>query len=609
MRTTSRVGDAFLSLPRWTGAALAVALLLGSGTAAAASPFCPPAGTPTVCAGRAVGDVLVTLRNRQAIIGLNPGSGQFYVFTAGSPTFDVADGELGDIAVEPANPLHTLLIGDVNGGGLGVLELDDCGAAVNRAPEWGQYQNVVFPHHTLTPSGFTPRDLVFSPTTGRLWTLDDTNDGGDIPPGFSSPTHVLFSFPATGGLSTATFATGDVPASAQLGVAADELGNLYSGTTPIVKYTAAGLASGSPVSAALPGTVGAGFSAFNLVADGKGSLFATVRPETSTGAVWKVDTTTGTSTVWTSNFPASLGGGPLDSAAGIAIDANGDLWVVQDGKPDPSFFGVAKISGTTGQVLQFFPFPLETPGVPGFALVGGLAFGVDAEAWGLAILGVNLPAVREDCATVPAVPTVLRAIDATTGGANLNPPARTDSFLSCQGPYGGSNVRAHGDVQAGTSINVNTGAVVSGARLPSSPVAATPMAVPPGLVSSGSLNVNGPVTLAAGDYLYDNININTNGTLTGGGLVRIWYRFSLNINSVVNAAGGLPGNLWFFGLAGSSPVGVNSGARVTGVIDAPTTAVTVNASSTLFGAAVGSTVTMNGGQVHYDEVLGGATCP
>jgi hypothetical protein len=48
---------------------------------------------------------------------------------------------------------------------------------------------------------------------------------------------------------------------------------------------------------------------------------------------------------------------------------------------------------------------------------------------------------------------------------------------------------------------------------------------------------------------------------------------------------------------------------VTGVIYAPTAAVTVNSNATLFGAPVGSTVTMNGGQIHYDEVLDGATCP
>jgi hypothetical protein len=43
------------------------------------------------------------------------------------------------------------------------------------------------------------------------------------------------------------------------------------------------------------------------------------------------------------------------------------------------------------------------------------------------------------------------------------------------------------------------------------------------------------------------------------------------------------------------------------VIDSPTSV--TSSGATLIGAAIGSTVTVNGGQVHYDQVLGGATCP
>lgn len=611
-----------LLVPMTTAASLLFGAALASAAPTAVPPFCPSPVTPPVCAGRSVGDVLITLRNGSlGVIGLNPtGAGHFYVFSSagnGGLHSVESDSEIGDIAVEPSNPLHTLVIGDVDAGGPGILELDDCGVVVDRTPPWGQFTGATFPHHTLAGSVFNGRGLAFSPTTGRLWTADDENDGGDstIP---GTPEHLLFSFPSLGGTSTPSFAIGAAPSSspntgtAQLAIAADERGNLYSGNGPIVKYTAASLATANPVGVALPGTVSSGLNAFNLVSDGNGSLFASQRNQDPNGGlVWKVDSVTGALTPWTTNFPAALGGGPLGQVTGLSIDAHGDLWVALAGVPDPAIFGVAKISGSTGQVLQFFPFPLEnnTPGDAEITNPDGTSvfFNTGSEVWGVALLGVNLPAVRKDCALVP---TVARAIDATTTTANLNPPARTDSFLSCQGAYGGSNVRNHGDVQAGTAIVVNAGAQINGARFPNSPVAATPVALPAGLVSAGSLNVSSAVVLPAGDYLYDNININNNGSLAGsGGLVRIWYRNGLNIGSSVTAAGGLAANLWFFGLAGSNPVNVNSNAHVTAVIDSPAASVSINSGAVLFGAAIGSTVTMNGGQLHYDEVLGGATCP
>jgi hypothetical protein len=96
-----------------------------------------------------------------------------------------------------------------------------------------------------------------------------------------------------------------------------------------------------------------------------------------------------------------------------------------------------------------------------------------------------------------------------------------------------------------------------------------------------------------------------------GGLVRIWYTGNLNFNGPATAANNVPGNLWFFGEAGSGSVNLNANVRVTGVIDSPTAAsVSVNPGDVLFGALIGGGQAFdNGGAIHFDQELVGATCP
>jgi hypothetical protein len=94
-------------------ALLAAYVWLGGADAAlAASPFCPPATTPPVCAGRHVGDPLMSVpisQTQYAIIGMNPTTGTLYVFNSGALVTpgpganpDDIPGTIGNIVVEPA---------------------------------------------------------------------------------------------------------------------------------------------------------------------------------------------------------------------------------------------------------------------------------------------------------------------------------------------------------------------------------------------------------------------------------------------------------------------------------------------------------------------------
>jgi hypothetical protein len=218
-------------------------------------------------------------------------------------------------------------------------------------------------------------------------------------------------------------------------------------------------------------------------------------------------------------------------------------------------------------------------------------------------------AFRLAVGAAPIVPIVSAAVDAATSGVVVSSGSLVDSYLSCNGAYGGGNVRSHGNVQAAQSVTLNAGAVVHGSLLPNDPSGFTPFPMPAGLVSSGDLNVNpgATVTLAAGDYLFRNVNVNTGGKLATTGRARLWFTGSLTVSGVVQPAGGLPGNVWFFSTTGSVSANVNSGAQVTGVLFAPNLPLAPGGTP-LLGAVVGSTVDVNGTQLHYDETLGGASC-
>jgi hypothetical protein len=53
---------------------------------------------------------------------------------------------------------------------------------------------------------------------------------------------------------------------------------------------------------------------------------------------------------------------------------------------------------------------------------------------------------------------------------------------------------------------------------------------------------------------------------------------------------------------------VNSNVTLVGVIDSPDAVIYVDPHSAVFGAVVGKQVTLNGADVHFDQVLAGVVC-
>jgi hypothetical protein len=207
-----------------------------------------------------------------------------------------------------------------------------------------------------------------------------------------------------------------------------------------------------------------------------------------------------------------------------------------------------------------------------------------------------------------------RAVIGNTGPITfVNAQSLVDSYNSAQGSYGGSNVGVEAVVWAATSL-INNGGTLDGKAttgsplgLPVVPVAADAQNLPIGSRIPGSLNINdarGSITLAPGDYVASNINVNFPGEIkvSPAGQVRIWVTGSLNLGGDENL-NGVPRNLAFL-VTSSSTVNVNRQGALFGLIYAP--AAPVNLNSAVFGSVVGSTVTLNSlSAVHTDL---NATC-
>lgn len=197
---------------------------------------------------------------------------------------------------------------------------------------------------------------------------------------------------------------------------------------------------------------------------------------------------------------------------------------------------------------------------------------------------------------------------ANTGNIMINSPTLIDSYQSSGGAYGGGNVGSSGIVQAATTIT-NNGGLIHAVQRPNTPSGFSVVPVPAGAINlplgsstPGSLNINiaaDSITLAPGDYVASNINVNFPGaiTISPAGPVRIWVTGNLNLGGNENLDG-TPKNLAFL-VTGSGWVNVNSSGALYGMIYAPTSGINVN--SKVFGSVIGSSLVMNSGAaVHYD---------
>lgn len=153
---------------------------------------------------------------------------------------------------------------------------------------------------------------------------------------------------------------------------------------------------------------------------------------------------------------------------------------------------------------------------------------------------------------------------------------------------------------------LNGGSDIEGAQTPNSPSGLTPMPTPLAYTDLGDLNIDSDYTFTGGDYLVQNLNVNgTPKIRTQGGRVRIWFK-GMNLAGSVGFSGS-PDDLWLFSLGNAWQVNINGSCQLTGVVFAPNIPINVSGSNGVFGALVGSTVTLNGGvAMHYDEMLGAA---
>lgn len=366
-----------------SGFALGVFAMLScaTGVTLAAPSYCPTISNDA-CSGRSVGDILIGLHYNGRILGLHPTTGTFYTFSSQFEQYSVV--ELGDLAVMPNDPLHVVAVGNLDNG-IGIRRLDSCG---NLDPEiYGP-----FPQHPQPPippydkGGMIGRGIVFNPLNGTLyWPFRGTTLLGE-----TDPYHILFAFPPAGSLyqmwaELVISPTLDMAEPGPSGlVAADELGVMYYASSTASRIAAIpSITSGDPhyVEYTLRGDAPKAIA--DIVHDGNHHLYVSGHDENNRGFIWRVDTTSGVSQIWAWDRGPTYGWDAYNPFMGLTIDAEGDLWAIESlGANERA--GIAKISKDDGSLLAYHQLPQT-----------------DAwnNPWSLAVLGVNLPSVREACAS------------------------------------------------------------------------------------------------------------------------------------------------------------------------------------------------------------------
>jgi Flp pilus assembly protein TadG len=212
-------------------------------------------------------------------------------------------------------------------------------------------------------------------------------------------------------------------------------------------------------------------------------------------------------------------------------------------------------------------------------------------------------------------------------GMNINNAFAVDSYNSTVGTYV-TNINQNATLaNGGTIFNLSATAAIDGdlyytgsapaggivtgnvSVLPTTPSLSTlyPM-VPtaPGATAMGNYN-GGNLSLTAGNYSYTSFSMNATDKLQITGKVNIYVSGNINLNGTVNN-NGIPGNLAFYNTVAAG-VNINGTGIVFALIYAPDSPITLNGSSTVYGAMIGSTFNSGGGaHVHEDEALfGGAS--
>jgi len=148
----------------------------------------------------------------------------------------------------------------------------------------------------------------------------------------------------------------------------------------------------------------------------------------------------------------------------------------------------------------------------------------------------------------------------------------------------------------------------NGTQLTVPPNAVIQPATPSSVVYYSEVDLNGgTLTLKAGRYVINSLNLNESGTLyiddTQGPVV-LWVLSPPGLNSGVTVKSGKAENFWLV-YNGTGQINNNRNNNFTGIIFAPGAEINLNYIVT--GAVVGAKVTLNGpSKIHFDTTL---KCP
>ena len=192
----------------------------------------------------------------------------------------------------------------------------------------------------------------------------------------------------------------------------------------------------------------------------------------------------------------------------------------------------------------------------------------------------------------------------------LNGVPLVDSYNSANGPYGGLNIGAHGDIASDGTLSLIGNPVVNGQIQTNPGIDCKPATTT--IPSSGALIINGNADyqLAAGTYHFDSISVTGNGKITALGPVTIYVDGSVSFGgNGVATFNDSPSN--FLVLAtGDGTVSVAGGSNFYAGIYAPHSSVNNGGNSTLYGSVISKNYQQNGtADLHFDEAMKNVTAP
>ena len=245
----------------------------------------------------------------------------------------------------------------------------------------------------------------------------------------------------------------------------------------------------------------------------------------------------------------------------------------------------------------------------------------------------------------------------TSEGVDISGSAKTDSYDSSLGPYGGSNIYQNGSIVTnsqeqpaititGNNVEINGDAVtgpsgtisdphgnITGIKDDTAEVFMPSVVVPnnlTSLISGGVLNHG--ETLSSGDYKYDSLDLNANKKLTLNGNVNLYFTQNPSITLtgsgeiVVNGSaniyfdGGLqlggkgvinnsldPSDFALYGTDSVTDISIAGVGALYGALYAPSASISISGNSEIYGAIAAKDTTVSGvagnTAIHFDEQL------